>query len=329
MDAMKRLSDNRGFALPELLIVMTIAIVLLMATLITYENLLRGGRVNEKRNDTAQLARTALDQQAKQLRNLAKRINNVAVIDKVAPYEFIFQTSDPTRTWVRYCLDASTPTNGKLWVQSQANGTASVTAAMRTGCPSTSGWTRTVNVATNVTNRDNGQDRPVFSYRCVDGTSACANNAATYDQILTAGASLFVDTTPNKTPPEINVSSSVYLRNQNQAPKAVMTAKPSAGFPRTILFNASGSSDFEGRTLEYFWFLGTMPSTIRCDQRTPTTSGATKTLWGGNLIGQGITYQYTWPGSTPASGTAQTASLVACDPGDRYGYTGPQTVTIP
>jgi hypothetical protein len=178
-------------------------------------------------------------------------------------------------------------------------------------------------------NRSGGRDRPLFSYRCLDATAACTATAATFDQLTDVSTALFIDTSPVGGPAELDVRTAVHLRNQNQAPTALLTATPVVGSPRTVLLNASGSSDAEGRTLEYFWFLGTMPTTIDCSNQTTGWSGTVKTLWGGALLGQGVTYTYTWPGTSPASGATQNVGLVACDPGSRQGYTGPVPVRIP
>jgi hypothetical protein len=243
----------------------------------------------------------------------------------VQPDDVVFQTSDPSKTWVRYCLDTSLGTaNARVWEQTQTANTPGSTG--RCG-PSASGWQRTINVAQNVVNRINGRNAPLFSYRCVSGGTACTASATTWDQIIGVDAQVIVDTTPNRAPAEMKVDSAVFLRNQNQAPVAVVNATPVAS--RTIKLNASGSSDFEGRTLEYYWFLGSMPSAIQCNQPTETvTNGVTK-LWGGTYLGRGVVLQYTWPGTTPASGAGQTVGLVACDPGDRYGFSGPINVQIP
>src|SRR5882757_8790139 len=88
---------------------------------------------------------------------------------------------------------------------------------------------------------------------------------------------------------------------------------------RTLIFNASGSSDYEGRTLGYFWFAGAPPATasIHCDNTATTVDTSTPPntiLWGAALIGQGITLNYTFPTSG-----AKTVTLVACDPGFRSG----------
>jgi prepilin-type N-terminal cleavage/methylation domain-containing protein len=255
----RRLSEQRGFALTELLVVMMISTVLLSATLLTFERMVTNENTNDTRNDTAELARNSLDIQARQVRNLAKRVN-AATIDTVQPFDFIFQTSDPSRTWVRYCLDTSLGTDkGRLYELVNPTATG-ITAGMRGSCVGAAGWTTTRVAATNVTNRIGGVDRAIFKYRCVDNTTACTSSASTFDKIVGVNTALYIDTTPVGGPPELKVNTSVFLRNQNQAPVAVIASSTVSSASRTILLNASGSSDYEGRTLSYYWFLGAMPN---------------------------------------------------------------------
>ena len=322
------LRDERGFTLIELLVVMTLSIGVLGATLTTFNNMYRAGHDNDARNDSAELARNALDVQARQLRNLAKRVSS-PVIDTVSGYDLIFQTSDPTRTWVRYCLDTTTAPasteRGRLWVAelSVANSAtpAPVSAAMRTGCPG-SGWTTTHVVADYMTNTRAGQDRPLFRYTCTSGTS-CTASPATYDQVINISAQAVVDTTPGTGPAELRVVSGVYLRNQNQTPVASFVATPSSA-SRTVLLNASGSSDFENRTLNYYWFKDVLPATASIDCGHPTISGteSPRTLWGASYIGSAITLTHTFPAGDGEAGTTRNVGLVVCDPGDRFGTAG-------
>ncbi|MEJ7893114.1 MAG: prepilin-type N-terminal cleavage/methylation domain-containing protein [Solirubrobacteraceae bacterium] len=329
--------DNRqaGFALTELLVVMMIGSLLLGATLFTFARFVTNSNTNDARNDSVEQARRALDVEARQLRSLAKRRpdSTVAVLDTVTADDLIFQTSDSNRTWVRYCLNTSDPANGTLYQQTQTLSVAAaatpITPAMRSGCPSVGGaWDRTVNVATNVVNRVGGRNQPLFSYRCAGGGTACTASTAAFDAIIGVNSQLFIDTTPAREPAEERVQTGVFLRNQNQAPVAAFTATALTGSPRTVLLNASGSTDYEQRTLTYYWFMGTLPpaASIRCDQ--PGDLSATS-LWGGTLIGRGVSLQYTWPGTSPASGTGQTVGVVACDPGFRSSGLVTQTVIIP
>ena len=326
MDAV-RLRDERGFTIPELLLVMIMALLILGATLTVFNRTYQTAHEHDERFDTIEVARNALDAEARQLRNLARRLNNTPVIDTVSSDDLIFQTSEPERTWVRYCLDTSTapasPARGRLWGTSlalAANAAAySVTAGMRGSCPGT-GWSKAQVVADYVTNRAGGQDRPIFSYSCADGGTTCTTTPAAFDQIVNVTAQTIIDSTPTRDPKELLVSSGVYLRNQNQAPVASFVSTPT--LPRTVLLNGSGSTDYEGRTLSMWWFKGTMPTQVECDAPTVTVNAAEqRILWGGVLIGEGITLSHTFPDSEP-SGTLQRIGLVACDPGDRYGTAG-------
>ena len=92
------------------------------------------------------------------------------------------------------------------------------------------------------------------------------------------------------------MSSGVYLRNQNQTPVASFVATPSST-SRTVLLNASASSDFEGRTLNYYWFKQALPDSAAIDCGNPTISGSgpVRTLWGAaGFIGEAITLSHTF-----------------------------------
>ena len=105
-----------GFALTELLVVMVVGTLLLGATLLTFERFVTNSNTSDTHNDTIEEARRALDIQARQLRNLAKRRPlSPPVLDTVLPDDLIFQTSDSERTWVRYCADYSNPLRAALY----------------------------------------------------------------------------------------------------------------------------------------------------------------------------------------------------------------------
>jgi prepilin-type N-terminal cleavage/methylation domain-containing protein len=323
-----RLSEERGMTLVELLTGMAISLIVLGATLTTFDGFNRNQRQNDQRNEASEIARDALDIQARQLRNLAKRVSS-PVIDTLASYDLIFQTSDPSRTWVRYCLDTTTSpastSRARLWTSELAVASSStsspVTTAMRSTCPGT-GWSATRVVADYITNVRPGTDRPMFTYACTVGTT-CTASTASYDQVVNISARLFVDTSPGYGPAELGVATGVYLRNQNQAPVASFVATNSTS--RTVALNAAGSTDYENRTLDFYWFKTTMPATASIDCSHPTATGTTwpKTLWGAaGFIGTGITLTYTFPSTDGASGTTRSIGLVACDPGDRYDTLG-------
>jgi prepilin-type N-terminal cleavage/methylation domain-containing protein len=324
-----RLAEERGFTLVELLVGMAISLIVMGASLTAFESFNRAERDNDARNDTAEVARTALDIQARQLRNLAKRIAS-PVIDTLGPYDIIFQTSDPARTWVRYCLDTTTSPastqRARLWTSEYAVASAStsapVTTGMRSACPGT-GWTSTNVVADFITNKRPGFDRPIFQYGCTVGT-ACTATSATYDQVVSMTAQLFVDTTPGTGPSELQVATGVFLRNQNQAPVATF-AWTKSSTSRTIVLNAAGSTDYEGRTLDFYWFKTNLPATssVDCAHPTVTGTGSPRALWGvAGFIGDGVTLNYTFPSTDGNAGTLRNIGLVACDPGDRFDTSG-------
>lgn len=320
-----RLADESGMTLAEILIGMAMMLALLGAILTTFNSFYQADSDNNKRNDTTEIARDALDTQVRQLRNLAKRVQS-PVIDTLGSYDLIFQTSDPSRTWVRYCLNTAPPASSeraRLWTAELAVAasatTSPVTSSMRGTCPGT-GWSKTQVVADYVTNRRGGRDRPMFTYTCITGTSSCTSTSATYDQVVNIGALLLLDTTPGTGPSELRVASGVYLRNQNQAPVAAFVHSRGST-SRTVVFNASGSTDYEGRTMDYYWFKDTMPAQASIDCAHPTVTGnGPRTLWGSNgYLGEGITLTYTFPLS---DGSDDPIGLVVCDPGDRFDTLG-------
>lgn len=331
--------DEHGFTLVELLVVMTISLVILGATLTTFNTSYQAQHDNDVRSETAERAREALDVQARQLRNLAKRLNNTAVIETLGDYDLIFQTSDPNRTWVRYCLDTTSApassSRGRLWTAELSlpvtTTSSAVTAEMKSGCPG-SGWTTTRVVADHVTNTMGGLDRPLFGYTCTPDqpaqppTSWCTASPSTYDRIVNISARTIVDSRPGRGAAELIVTSGVYLRNQNQAPQARFVATPSST-SRTVVLNASGSTDFENRRLNYYWFKHTLPTPSSIDCTIPRASGST--MWDATYLGEGITLSHTFAPEDGAAGTTRNIGLVACDPGDRYGTAGiPPQATI-
>ncbi len=90
---MRRLiRDQRGVTLTETLIVSTLFLVVLSATLMSGANFNRLNHENQRVNDQVERARRGVDRGARQLRNLARRID-APVIARAAHNDFIFQTS--------------------------------------------------------------------------------------------------------------------------------------------------------------------------------------------------------------------------------------------
>jgi hypothetical protein len=250
-----------GMSLIEVLLVMT-----------TFNNFERKSRDNQNLNEAQDNARRGLDLLARDLRNLASPTPLMPLaIDRFGPQDMIFQSEGKVKppgslnaqntTRVRYCLDTTTR---NLYRQIQTWVTAAPPAVLDTACGTTGGWASTMVVATDVTNGA----RPIFTY-----------NATDFDKITEVSSQLFVDTTPTRLPAEVDLQSTVFLRNQNRAPTAVFsaTSMPSGG----VFLNASESEDPEEKSLTFEWWDASL---------TPVKK-----------VGEGIVFTY----SPPAAGMRQ------------------------
>jgi prepilin-type N-terminal cleavage/methylation domain-containing protein len=315
-----------GFTLVELLLASTLALIVFGATLTAWTSVYGSNRAAEKQQDNTESARIAIDRAGRQLRNLANQTQTgVNTIDNASGYDFIFQTSDPSKTWVRYCSQTSggsaSVNDATLWVHESKSTLAAVNSGMRSGCPSTAPeWAKTQAVVQHVTNQAGGVDRPIFRFECaVAAPAGCPASATDYPKIVNVGLNLWVDADRTDRVSELNVTSSVFLRNQNESPTAVASASRYA--TRQILLNGSGSSDPEGRTLEYFWFEDSPPSASEiagtgCSATYPSAK------W------EGLTYLRRYD-SSQATGVEKTFYLLVRDPGCLTSVSSPIKYQVP
>ena len=310
-----RIGSQRGFTLVETLLVSVVFLVVLSATLTTVTSFDRLNRDTQRGEDQAERTRRAVERGARQLRNLASRpATGATTVNRAEAHDFIFQTSDPARTWVRMCTQAQA--DGTLWLWSLAN--AATVAPTTTACPGTpADWPRRDRVASHVTNRSGGRDEPLFTYgrTCLSGAAATCPTDLT--SITSVSMEVLLDENPVRRPAEVRVSTGVFLRNQNEKPTASFVARPSS-LARTLLLNASDSVDPEGRTLRYYWF--------RSDNYVPFACGTTPQ--DGTVLGMGVTLNYRFPDADGPAGTVKGITLVVCDPGDLQS-THSADVTIP
>ena len=244
-----------GFTLVEVLVASSLMIVVLIATLTTLDRFVLNTRVTDTQNDAQDAARTAMDQLQRELRNHAAAAQDKQLgIDKMSSYDIIFQSVASTKPVgsanerntqrVRYCLDASTPSNERIMRQTQTWTTAATPALPSTAACPDPAWTTSTVMVDHVVNRDSGQNRAVWT----------ANGPDTA-HISAVGTQMFVDVNPGQAPPERELQSSVSFRNVNQAPVADFTALGNAN--GSIVLNASGSYDPEGERVTYTWLEGT------------------------------------------------------------------------
>jgi prepilin-type N-terminal cleavage/methylation domain-containing protein len=320
-----RLRDERGMTLIEVLIVCVISTIILGATLAAFESFYRSDRASEFQRDNVENARVALGVVARQLRNLANPVvqpggTTPQTIYRATDNDFIFQTSDPAKTWVRYCLDTTsggaTAAHAKLWTAESPSSSTdpTVPSAMTGACPGSGSGITTRVVSDSVSNAAGGMDRPVFTYACQSGQPVtCPASATDYPKITMVGAQLFVDASSTDHIREMQVSTAAFLRNQNQSPTAAVTG-PVRVAPYKFMFNGSGSSDPEGRSLDFHWYMDTAPpSTFSC-------AGPYDDVWNGPTFTNDFT--------SAQNNTTHSVWLIVCDPGGLFDKQGPFSVTV-
>lgn len=252
--------------LVELLVAMVLMLVILSATLLTFERFLAHAKQNEKTNDQQQLVREVIDRLARQLRNLANPTTGTSTIAYADNYKLVFQTTDPNRQWVAYCLERTDPTNEVLYRQIGA----SVAVPGTGGCPVSGTWTKQIKVVSNAVNDINGQSRHLFEYYSQNGLiTPGGSGVANPSTITRAVVDIHVDLIPGKRPDELSVNSGVTMRNQNQSPTARFKANLNG---INYSMDGSASTDPEGRNLRYDWY--TTPSLpVASNSDVPTNPG--------------------------------------------------------
>jgi len=300
--------DQRGFTLIEVLISATIMLIVLGASMTVMDALGDNSRLTQQHNDAQDRARVFTDRMARNLRNLASPSlfseNYYATpeaVDKAEPYDFVFRVVDEERPGgslnlanvkrVRYCLDATDPSNGVLHQQEQkwTNQSSSPPPAMPStaACPAV-GWTTSRRVTDALVNRIEGREAPLFVFNSADPT-----------RITQVRSQMYVDPTPGTGPVETRLGSGVTLRNQNRVPVARADIKVTSIVSHTAVLNGSASEDPEGMPLTYQWYIDP-PATLPDCEATPKPSSCGP---------EGVVVDVTLPSTGP-----HTIVLVVKDP---------------
>jgi hypothetical protein len=304
--------------LTGLLVAMVVFVAVLGATLALFNGSERINRDTQARVDAEDRARQAEEALVRDLRNLASPTpSQPQAVDRAGQRDIVFKTVDPVRPGVatneanvmrvRYCLDGA----GRLWRMQQRWTSATVPAvpggatwfADDPAC-ATTGWDRPQQLADTIVNYAGGRARPLFSYDSQTDLTA----------ITSVAVSVFVDLDVTKRPKETDLSSAVYLRNQNRPPIATLIAK---GSVQGLLLNGSLSTDPEGDLLTYCWYDSAAPSVDQAGmdaKRLPCTPGP--------LVGTGVTFLHAVP-----YGATRTVWLEVRDPGNLAGVSATKTIT--
>jgi type II secretory pathway component PulJ len=242
---MVRLAEQDGMTLVEVLLTAVLMLVVLGATLTTFNNFEHNVKTNQQQNEAQEQARRGMDLMARDLRNMASPTPELPLaVDKHEALDLIFQSQGHQKppgslnaqntNRVRYCLDA---VNHTLYRQIQTWETAAAPPIPPSSACPDPGWTKTMQVADGIVN----QERPLFAYSSDDPSA-----------ITEVSAHVFVDVDPNRSPSEVTLQSSVFLRNQNRAPTASFSWASMPG--GDVFLNATGSTDPEEKALTFEWW---------------------------------------------------------------------------
>ena len=255
---MSRLRDQRGIALPEILIAMVISLAVFGATMSALEMFMRQSVRIDRGAESQDSARSALDQLARQLRNATSPASATGssppAAEQNSSYGIVFLAPDPAGTptptnlqalmHVRYCLDTSTPSNEVLWSQTAPYSPAQAVPST-SSCPgptSSGAWRDKRTVASHVVNQYLTPNKPLF-------TTATDSSGSVTD----VGISPWVDGDPVGGAPATRVRTSVTLRNLNHAP--TVPAPNCTTQNGHVFCDVSAASDADGQALAFTWLV--------------------------------------------------------------------------
>jgi type II secretory pathway pseudopilin PulG len=305
---------EHGFTLIELLVSMALSIVLMGIAIGLLTVFLNDTNYDRNRDNAQDDARLLVDRISRDLRSAAaQNTGSYGLLERAQPYDIEFEAVNPSTVYggsntynqyrVRYCLDS----NNTVWRQTETWTTATPPAVQNsTACPDPSNvWAAKTNgqpcciELTDVTNEIGGDTtRPLFTYG-PPGYSGLP-------QIEEVQVNVITDLNPGHLPgPSPQLTSGIFLRNENSPPTASFTAtKTSAGTSTwDVTLNGSASTDPNGQTLAYQWYAN-------------SGSGGTCTNGGESGPSTGLLSNATTEisdGGDYTNGTTETFALVVTD----------------
>lgn len=248
---MSKLRSESGFTLVELMVVIVLTTIVLGAAVTSYVNFLAGTATSDRRADSQDRARRALDVIGIELRSaMSASQSGTQPIEDLRDYSLIYLepvagaslTSNPLGLQhVRYCVDTTNVNNEVLWRQAAPYNTTTKSAPPATGtaaCPS-SAWGNQTEIASKLVNAAQTPTVPFFT-PVTDSSGS----------ITDVGLRAYVATDPTKDKP-VNLQSSITLRNLNHRPVAAISCTGASN--GHVICDASGSTDQDGQTLTFAW----------------------------------------------------------------------------
>jgi type II secretory pathway pseudopilin PulG len=252
---MTRLRDERGLTLVEMIVAVGLTLLVFGLVLTSLDVFQRNNTTDHLRQEAQDKARSAIDRLTGELRNVAAPSKGAAgALEEASAYSLVFQSVSSSQVFggenksnqmrVRYCLNASTPTNETLWREAQTWTTSTAPVAPSTAqCPSAApAWSIKSQLVSNVTN-EMGQSRPLFYY-----------DSGELAKIKSVEADIFINVKPASAHPgETELKDGVLLRNSLGPPVARFTVTVVGN--HQVLLNGSASSDPNGQPLIYQWYM--------------------------------------------------------------------------